>query len=393
MAEDWHSTAIFAAMEKNVLPKIGIVGGGQLGRMFIQAASNYDLEIHILDPDPKAPCAEMATSFTCADRNDHDAVASFGKGLDFVTIEIENVSTSALKELEKSGVKVVPQPEVIELIRDKGTQKQFFREKGLPTAPFYLVENKAGVEKYAGEFPFMQKMRVGGYDGKGVQPLKTADDLEKAFDAPSVLEKWVDYEKEIAVMVARNEKGEVKSFPVTELEFNPEANLVEFLICPAQVSAETEEKAQQLARDVIEALDMYGLLAVEMFLTHDGEVLINEIAPRPHNSGHHTIEGCAVSQFEQHLRSVVNWPLGDTRATRPAVMVNLLGEKGHAGPVRYEGLEEVLAMPEVYVHLYGKKETKPFRKMGHVTITADSLAEAQRKAVLVKELLKVMAVS
>jgi 5-(carboxyamino)imidazole ribonucleotide synthase len=371
--------------------RIGIVGGGQLGRMFIQNALNYGHEIVTLDPDPNAPCSAISHEFICADRNDEEAVYAMGKGCDVVTIEIENVSVAALKRLEAEGVKVFPQPRVLEMVKDKGAQKEFYRQHGLPTAPYALVSSRYEINQHLDLLPVMQKMRVGGYDGKGVTPIKSSKDIPSGFDQPSVLEQWVDYQLELAVIVARNEGGEIASFPVVEQVFNEEANLVDYLVSPARIPQEVEKEARRLAEALIEQLDMVGLLAVELFLTRDGKVLINEIAPRPHNSGHHTIEACFSSQFDLHMRSILNWPLGDTSLRTPAAMINLLGEKGFEGPVVYEGLSEAIATSGVYPHIYGKASTKSFRKMGHVTVVGASSEEALQKAQTVKERIRVIA--
>lgn len=368
--------------------KIGVLGGGQLGRMLIQNAINYNLNISVLDPDGNAPCKGIS-NFTKGSITDFETVYKFGKDKEIITIEIENVNTEALKALEKEGKKVYPQPELIELIQDKGLQKMFYQRNGIPTADFFLVENKEQIGKYAGFFPFFQKLRKGGYDGKGVVKLSNPDNLEKAFNEPSVLERLVDFDKEISVIVARNPNGEIKCFPVVECEFNPQANLVEFLFSPAAIKKNIEKEAYSIATTVAEKLKIVGLLAVEMFVTKDGKVLVNEIAPRPHNSGHHTIEANVVSQFEQHWRAILNLPLGDTSIIKPGVMINLLGEMGYEGPAKYEGLEDVMKFGGVYVHLYGKALTKPFRKMGHVTIVDDEMVKAKQKAKTVKQLLKV----
>ena len=377
--------------EKSQLPKIGVLGGGQLGRMMIQSAINYNLDVGVLDPDAAAPCRDIATTFTQGSLRDYDTVVSFGKNFDLVTIEIENVNTEALKTLRAEGVKVFPQPEIIELIQDKSKQKQFYRKQDIPTAPFHLVENKADVAAHKDFLPAVNKLAREGYDGRGVQVIKSEADLDKAFDAPGLLESFVDFEKELSVIVARSESGEMTCFPLVELAFHPVHNLVEYLFSPAQVSEKVEQQAQAIARDVITKLDMVGLLAVEMFLTKTGEVLVNEIAPRTHNSGHHTIEANITSQFEQHLRAILNWPLGDTAIKMPAAMVNLLGEDGFSGEAKYQGLEEVLQISGVHVHLYGKKLTKPFRKMGHVTIVDKNVDQLDQKARLVKSTLKVIA--
>tara|TARA_B100000809_G_scaffold255869_1_gene295020 strand:+ start:225 stop:1409 length:1185 start_codon:yes stop_codon:yes gene_type:complete len=370
--------------------KLGILGGGQLGRMFIQEAINFDVRVYIMDESEIAPSRELANHFTFGSITNYDDVYNFGKDKDVLTIEIENVNVEALYQLEKEGVKVFPQPKIIELVQDKGLQKQFYIENNIPTAPFYLVENRNEISSYITELPFMQKMRVGGYDGKGVTVLRDEDDIINGFDAPSVLEEFVDFEKELSVIVARNAKGEVVSFPVVEQEFNSEANLVEFLMSPADVNSEIEEKAREIAEKIINKLEMVGLLAVELFLTKEGEVLVNEIAPRPHNSGHQTIEGNVTSQYEQHLRSILNLPLGSTDIVEASVMLNLLGEKGHTGKVYYKGLEDVLKMKGVKPHIYGKAITKPFRKMGHITIVNKSLDKAKKIAEEVKETLKVI---
>ena len=371
--------------------KLGILGGGQLGRMFIQEAANLDVKVYIMDGSGYSPAREVAHLFTFGDITDYEDVYYFGKDKDVLTIEIENVNVKALYQLEKEGVKVYPQPHIIELVQDKGLQKQFYKNNQIPTADFFLINDKSELENYKDQLPFMQKMRKGGYDGKGVTPLKSINDFSSAFDAPSLLEKFVDFEKELSVIVGRNAKGEVKAFPLVEQEFNPEANLVEFLISPAQVDDEIKEKAQQIAITIISKLEMVGILAVELFLTKNGDVLVNEIAPRPHNSGHQTIEGNITSQYEQHLRSILNLPLGSTEITNASVMINLLGEKGQIGKVQYKGLEKVLEWKGVKPHIYGKAITKPFRKMGHVTVVNHSLDTAKDIALKVKNTLKVVA--
>lgn len=369
--------------------KVGVLGGGQLGRMLQQEAVNLDIKLACLDPNPEAPCAKIVPEFRAGSFNDEETVYEFGKDKDVVTVEIEHVSIPALKRLQKEGVKVYPQPELLEIVQDKGLQKEFYRENGIPTAEYRLIESSAELEKHKDFLPFAQKLRKGGYDGKGVQIIRTEADFEKAFDAPSVLEKFIDFEKELAVIAARNEEGETDGFPAVELEFNPEANLVELLFAPAEISEAIELEARKVAMQTIEAFGFVGILAVELFLTKDGKILVNEVAPRPHNSGHHTIEANVTSQYAQHLRCILGLPLGDTKLQIPAAMVNLLGEEGFSGPVRYEGLEEALAESGVYVHLYGKTDTKPFRKMGHVTITAGTSEEARNLAHKIKNTIKV----
>lgn len=360
--------------------KLGIVGGGQLGRMFIQEAINYDVEIHVLDGDLDAPCKHIAQSFTHGSITDFEAVLAFGSDMDVITVEIENVSVEALEELEKRGKKVFPQPSVLRIIRDKGIQKQFYIDHQIPTAEFLLMNDKSELETVANYLPAVQKMRTGGYDGKGVQILRTKDDFTKAFDVPSILEKMIPFQKEISVIVARNESGETKSFPAVECEFNSEANLVEFLFAPADITQEVEAKATEIAVDIITKLDMIGILAVEFFLLPNGELLVNEIAPRPHNSGHHTIECNYTSQFEQHMRAILNLPLGYTDIILPGVMINLLGESGFEGEAIYQGMEALMGEKGVYIHLYGKKKTKSFRKMGHLTVALPDLEEAKKLA-------------
>jgi len=371
--------------------KLGIIGGGQLGRMFIQEAMNYDVETHILDGDKDAPCKSIAHSFTLGSITDFHAVMAFGADKDVLTVEIENVSVEALEELEKQGKKIFPQPNVLRIIRDKGIQKQFYIDNNIPTAEFLLLNDKNELELVSDYLPAVQKMRTGGYDGKGVQVLRTERDYQKAFDVPSILEKMIPFEKEISVIVARNPSGEIKTYPAVECEFNPEANLVEFLFAPADISNKIEEKAREIAIEIITKLDMIGILAVEFFLLSTGELLVNEIAPRPHNSGHHTIECNYTSQFEQHLRSILDLPLGSTEIILPGVMINLLGEQGFEGVPIYDGMEKLMSEKGVYIHLYGKKTTKPFRKMGHLTVALPDLEEAKTLARKAKSVLKIIA--
>jgi 5-(carboxyamino)imidazole ribonucleotide synthase len=370
--------------------KLGVLGGGQLGRMLIQSGLDWNITFSILDPDAAAPCSQIA-EFTHGKLTDYQTVMDFGKSCDLITIEIENVNVSALKDLEKAGKKVYPQPNLIELIQDKRKQKQFYKEHQIPTADFILVENRNEVIANKAFLPAVNKLGKEGYDGRGVQMLRSESDLDKAFDSPGLLEKLIDFEKEIAIIVARNERGEIKSFPAVEMVFHPEANLVEYLFSPAQISAQVEQQAQHIAQDLISKLKLTGILAVEMFVTKDQKVLVNEVAPRPHNSGHQTIEANYTSQYQQHLRAILNLELGDTRVRIPSAMVNLLGEEGFSGMAVYEGLEEVLKTEGVYVHLYGKKLTKPFRKMGHVTIVDADIESLKKKVNFVKEHLKVKA--
>ncbi len=370
--------------------KLGILGGGQLGRMLIQEAINYNLTTLVLDPDADAPCKHIANYFENGSITDYDTVYNFGKKADIITIEIEKVNVEALEQLEKEGKKVFPQSRVIRLIQDKGIQKQFFKENDIPTAPFMLVNSKDDLTNGKFPFPYILKLRKDGYDGKGVMKINDASDVQNAFQAPTLIEELVHFEKEIAVIVARNANGDVKTFPMVEMEFNPEANLVEFLISPSTYPENIQERAEKIAKDIAAALNITGILAVEMFITKHGDILVNELAPRPHNSGHQTIEGNYVSQFGQHLRAIFNLPLGDTRSISNAIMVNVLGEKGHDGVAKYDGLEKILSIDGVYVHLYGKKYTKPFRKMGHLTIIDQNREKAIEKARFVQQTLKVI---
>ena len=371
--------------------QLGILGGGQLGRMLIQEAINYNVNVHILDPDKNAPCRKLCNRFECGSLSDFETVYNFGKDLDMITIEIEKVNVDALEKLENEGVLVYPQSRIIRLIQDKGLQKQFFKQNDIPTAPFQLISTKENLYETSIPLPYIQKLRKDGYDGKGVKKINSTSEIEQAFEEPSLVEALVDFEKEIAVIVARNDKGEITTFPLVEMEFNPEANLVEFLIAPSTLPFEVQTQADEIAKKIAEDLQIVGLLAVEMFLTKEGEILVNELAPRPHNSGHHTIEGNITSQFAQHLRAIFNLPLGATTTRTNAVMINLLGEPRYEGLAKYEGVEEVLAIEGIFVHLYGKKYTKPFRKMGHVCIVNDDRELAIKNARWVQETLKVKA--
>jgi len=369
--------------------KLGILGGGQLGRMLIQSGIDLNIQFSILDPDPDAPCCSIS-EFHVGKLTDYDTVIKFGESCDLITIEIENVNTAALKELAARGKNVFPQPEIIELIQDKREQKKFYARHGIPTATFVLTENRSDVEANRSLLPAVQKLGREGYDGRGVQILRTESDLPFAFDAPGLLETLIDFEKEISVIVARNADGKLASYPAVEMVFHPEANLVEYLFSPAQISKKVAHRADEIARQLVQQLNMVGILAVEMFVTPRGDVLVNEIAPRPHNSGHQTLEANITSQYEQHLRAILNLPLGDTSIIHPSAMVNLLGAEGYSGLATYNGLESVLAMPGAHVHLYGKKLTRPFRKMGHVTIVDADTDSLKKKAKFVKDNLTVI---
>ncbi len=364
---------------------VGILGGGQLGRMLYQASINLDVHLKFLDPDANAPCCKY--DFKQGDLNNAADVFDFGKNCDIVTIEIEYVSVEGLRKLEAAGVKVFPSPDLIEMVQDKGVQKEFYLKNNIPTSDFELFESES---KINWPIPFVQKLRKGGYDGKGVSVINREDKLESLLPGPSLVEKLVSFEMEVSVIVARNENGDVKTFPMVAMDFDPEANLVEFLYSPSGYSKEIEDEGALIATSIAEKADLIGVLAVEMFLTKTGEILVNEVAPRPHNSGHQTIEGNITSQYEQHLRSILNLPLGNTDIIMPSVMLNLLGDKNSSGKAAYPGMTEVLGMKGVYPHIYGKAISKPFRKMGHITVLNESLENAKEIALRVKEILKVI---
>jgi 5-(carboxyamino)imidazole ribonucleotide synthase len=373
--------------------KLGIIAGGQLGKMLSLAASNWDIKTYILDSDENCPAASCATHFVKGNHLNFDDVYNFGKMVDMITFEIENVNIDALKKLKQEGIKIFPEPEILELIKDKGLQKEFYLQNNIPSASFKIYNSKTEIietiENGALKFPFVQKLRTGGYDGKGVEVIKSKKEVVNLLDGASLVEDSINIKKEIAIIVARNSNGEIKCFPAVEMEFNPSANLVEKLICPASLADSIHTEANQLAVKIVSSLNCVGLIAVEMFIDNHDKVWINEIAPRPHNSGHHTIESIITSQYEQLLRAIFNLPLGSTQIKLPAVMINLLGEPGFEGNVKYDGLTEVMAIEGVKMHLYGKKITKPFRKMGHVTVLSNSIEEASKKAELVKQKLKI----
>lgn len=373
--------------------KLGIIAGGQLGKMLIQEASKWDIISYVLDKDEDCPARSIASYYVKGDNLDYDSVYQFGKQVDILTFELENVNIDALKQLKSEGHRIVPDPQVLELIQDKGLQKELYRKNGIPTSSFIIHDSKEsilkGIERGDIKYPFVQKLRKGGYDGRGVAVINDKTDLIKLLDGPSVIEDKVHIHKEISVITARNGRGEIKCFPVVEMVFDPKANLVDKLVCPSSITVEQSEKAINFAGEIIELLNMEGLLAVEFFINGEGDVVVNEMAPRPHNSGHHTIESIITSQFEQHLRAILNLPLGSTKLKLPSVMINVLGEENHDGPVMYEGLTESMAIEGVKIHLYGKKITKPYRKMGHITVLSSTLECALKKAEKVKKLIKV----
>jgi 5-(carboxyamino)imidazole ribonucleotide synthase len=371
--------------------KMGVIAGGQLGKMLIQEASKWDITTYVLDPDEGCSARNVASVYVQGDFTDFDAVYAFGKRVDLLTFELENVNIEALQKLKSEGLRIVPDPDILALIQDKGLQKEFYAKHAMPTSPFVCCENTEEIAEAlkAGRFayPFVQKLRKGGYDGHGVSLINSSE--KTLLDGTSIIEQKVDIDKEIAVIAARNSAGEVRCFPAVEMTFNDQTNLVEEIFCPANITEEQAQTAEALAIDIIEKLDMVGLLAIEFFIDKQGQILINEVAPRPHNSGHHTIDSVVTSQLEQLLRAILDLPLGSTKLTSASVMLNLLGEPGYDGPVYYEGFSESLAIDGVKIHLYGKKNTRPSRKMGHVTVLADTVQNAFKKADQVKNILKV----
>lgn len=371
--------------------KMGVIAGGQLGKMLIQEASRWDIETHILDPDETCSARSVASMYVQGDFRDFDAVYAFGKQVDILTFELEDVNIDALQKLKLEGLKIVPDPDVLALIQDKGLQKAFYAKHNLPTSPFGLYESSDSIKEAIAQgtlnYPFVQKLRKGGYDGRGVALIGSGD--KPLLQGASMVEATVEIDKEIAVIVARNSADEVRCFPAVEMNFDTQTNLVEEIFCPANITTEQATKAQNLAIEIIRGLGMVGLLAVEFFIDTKGQILINEVAPRPHNSGHHTIDSMLTSQHKQLLRAILDMPLGTTEILKKSVMLNLLGEAGYEGDVYYEGFEECMAIEGVKIHLYGKKQTRPSRKMGHVTILSDSLEHAMHKAQMVKKRLKV----
>lgn len=370
--------------------KIGILGGGQLGRMLLQSAANYHVETYVLESGHNPPASSLCHHFVSGDIRDFDTVYAFGKSVDVMTIEIENVNVEALFLLESEGVRIVPKPAVLQTIKDKGLQKQFYRDHQIPTADYILTENEEDTRLLAAYLPAAHKLRTGGYDGKGVSILQSEADMGKAFKEPSVLEKLVDIDKEIAVMVARDHKGNIAVYPPVEMVFDPKYNLVDMLVSPADITAEQTAEVQRVARQVVDALGSEGVFAVEMFIDKSGQVLVNETAPRAHNSGHQSIEGNYSSQYDMQMRVLQQLSLGSTDTILPSLMLNLIGEEGYSGPVRYQGLDEALQIKGTYIHLYGKHETKPGRKMGHVTILGENKNDLLAKARSLKSLLKVV---
>lgn len=374
--------------------KLGILGGGQLGRMMLYDTRKYDIQTYVLDPSNEAPCKIACNHFTQGSLMDYDTVVKFGRKVDVLTFEIESVNIDALETLEKEGIQVYPQPSVLRNIQDKGVQKDFYKKHNIPTASYEKYAFAKAVKEspqWLDNLPFIWKSCTGGYDGKGVSVVRTASDLDTLPEVPCIAEKMIPFKNELAVIVARNVSGEVKTYPVVEMEFHPEANQVEYVICPARIDETVAQKARDIAEKVSNAFGHVGLLAVEMFQTENDEILVNEVAPRPHNSGHYSIEGSFTNQFEQHLRAILDLPLGNTDSKVASVMVNLVGDEGYTGPVKYENIEHIMGMDGVTPHIYGKKETRPFRKMGHVTIVDHNIEKARTVAEKVKGSIKVIA--
>lgn len=376
--------------------KLGILGGGQLGKMILAETRKFDIQTYVLDPSAAAPSQFGATQFFIGNLMDFDTVYQFGKMVNLLTIEIENVNLEALDKLEAEGLPVFPSPKTLRMIQNKGKQKDFYVENNIPTSPHQrfvdLNRLKSAVTSSAVEMPFVWKCAQFGYDGNGVKIVRSAIDLLNLPDVECIAEQMVPFKNELAVIVARSVSGEVKTYPVVEMEFHPEANQVEYVICPARIDKKVTQKATDIALQVSQAFNHVGLLAVEMFQTADDEILVNEVAPRPHNSGHYSIEASYTSQFENHLRAILNLPLGNTASKVAGIMVNLVGEEGFSGQVVYENIEKIMAIDGVTPHIYGKRETRPFRKMGHVTIVNEDMTKARKIAEEVKNSIRVISI-
>ena len=374
--------------------KLGILGGGQLGRMLLAETQKFDIHTAVLESNKNAPCAAICNEFVVGNLLDFDAVYNFGKKVDLLTIEIENINLDALDRLEAEGLKIFPKPKDLRIIQSKAIQKKFYLNHQIPTAAFhhfeYFKELKQSYENKSITFPFVWKAARFGYDGNGVKVVRNIEDLNRLPNEECITEELIPFKNELAVIVARNEDGETKTYPVVEMEFHPEANQVEYVICPARIDSNIAKKAREVALKVVNDLDFIGLLAVEMFQTKEDEILVNEVAPRPHNSGHYSIEASYTNQFEQHLRSVLNLPLGNTASKVAGIMVNLVGEEGFSGQVIYQNIEKIIEIEGVTPHIYGKKETRPFRKMGHVTIVNSDIDVARKIAQKVKETIRVI---
>jgi 5-(carboxyamino)imidazole ribonucleotide synthase len=373
-------------------PRIGILGGGQLGRMLLQAAANYHVETFILENDPECPAAHLCHHFTKGDIKDFEAVYNFGKGLDAITIEIENVNIEALEKLESDGVKIFPKPTVLKTIKNKILQKQYYKDLQIPTANFKVTNHYSEIAEMEDFLPAVHKLGEGGYDGRGVQVIKNKADIEKGFDKPSVLEKMVAIDKEIAMIIAINEKKETALYPPVTMVFDPDLNLLDYQLCPSELNKQVLWKIEAVALAVVRNFNSPGIFAVEFFIDKNGEVFVNETAPRVHNSGHHTIEAHYSSQFDMLWRVMLGYPLGNTSLILPSIMINIVGANGYSGDVVYEGLDEVLQIENAFVHIYGKKQTKPGRKMGHITILSNEKQDLLHKSNKIKRGLVVKSV-
>ena len=372
--------------------KLGILGGGQLGKMMLFDTRKFDIQTYVLDPSNEAPCKIACNKFFQGNLMDFDTVYNFGKQVDVLTFEIELVNIDALEKLESEGIKVFPSPKTLRLIQNKGIQKDFYSNNTIPTAAYRRFENLESLkaESQNLKLPFVWKCTEFGYDGMGVKIIRTLSDLDNLPNVECISEEMIPFKNELSVIVCRNVSGEIKTYPVVEMEFHPEANQVEYVICPARIDDKVAEKARAIALNVSEKFNHVGLLAVEMFQTIDDEIIVNEVAPRPHNSGHHTIEASYTSQFENHIRAILDLPLGNTDSKVAGIMVNLVGAEGFSGDVVYENIETIMGWNGVTPHIYGKKETRPFRKMGHVTIVNENMVEARKIAENVKNTIRVI---
>ena len=373
--------------------KLGILGGGQLGKMLLQVTSRLSIKTNILDPSEDSPCKNLCNEFEIGNLMDFDAVYQFGKKCDLVTFEIEHVNIEALEKLESEGTKVYPTSKTLKIIQNKNLQKQFFIDNNIPTSDFYYFKSpkdfKNSLHKNQISFPFVWKKTKFGYDGYGVEIIKSIEQIDNLPNEEFIIEELIPFEKELATTIVRNYSGDIQIFPLVQMDFNKESNQVEYVVCPAQVNREIKDLANALAMKVSKSCKHVGLLAIEMFLTKDNKILINEVAPRPHNSAHYSIEACENSQFQQHINSILNLKLGSCKSNNNAIMVNLVGEKGYSGPVIYQGIEKAMEQSNVSVHIYGKSNTKPNRKMGHVTVTDENLKNGLKKAKSVKNLINV----
>ena len=370
--------------------KLGILGGGQLGKMLLAETQKLDINTFVLENSTDAPCAAITKNFVIGDWKNFKDVYHFGKDKDIITVEIEHINLKALEKLEKEGVKIYPQPNVLKIVQNKGVQKDFFKENNLNTAAYKRYASKTELICANLDFPCIWKAETLGYDGNGVKKLNSIKDIKNLSDVPCIIEELIPFTKELAVIVARNADGEIKTFPTVEMEFNQHNNQVEFVLCPATISKEMDKKAQEIALKTAKSFKHIGLLAVELFLTKDHKILVNEVAPRPHNSGHYSIEASYTNQFEQHVRAILNLPLGSTKSKLPAVMYNLSGSKNAYGNVAYKNMKQILKFKGVTPHIYGKKTVKPNRKMGHVTVVNSALSEAKKIAMQVKNTIEVI---